>query len=166
MKDPRPRMTPNLTSVDKAIESLGWALLLMLWVFTLLTYSSLPETIPTHFNIAGKADNYGGKITIIIMPIIGTVIFIGLSILNKFPHIFNYPRNITEENALRQYTIATRLIRYLKSGIAFISLLLVYLTSRAALESQIGIGWWGLPLVLCVIFIPVIVYSVKSFKAK
>lgn len=46
-------------------------------------YPSLPETIPTHFNIKGEADAYGGKNSIFlgpgIMSVVGLFVFFILS---------------------------------------------------------------------------------------
>ena len=67
---------------------------------TVANYFELPEIIPTHYNEAGEADSYGDKLNILALPIISTLLFIGLTILNKRPHLFNYPSEITKENAL------------------------------------------------------------------
>jgi uncharacterized membrane protein len=110
----RPRLKLERSTADKLIEIGGWLLISVVWGFTLSNYPNLPETIPTHYNGAGQADGFGGKATILTLPLIATVLFGGLTFLNKFPHIFNYPTIITQHNALRQYTNATRMIRYLK----------------------------------------------------
>ena len=51
-------------------------------------YPSLPDTIPTHFNIKGEADAYGGKDSIFlgpgIMAIVGLFVFILLSNIKSF----------------------------------------------------------------------------------
>ena len=110
----RPKIKIELTTTDKVLEILGWASVLAIWVLTITNYTNLPDTIPIHYNSAGQADGFGEKGNILILPLMATVLFSGLTILNRFPHIFNYPVNITTDNALRQYTHATRLIRYLK----------------------------------------------------
>ena len=48
------------------------------------------------------------------LPIISTLLFIGLTTLNKYPYMFNYPSQITKENSVHQYTNATRMMRVLK----------------------------------------------------
>jgi uncharacterized membrane protein len=162
----RPKLSITLMPIDKAIEMLGWLTFVTLWVLTVFNYSSLPDIIPTHFNAAGHADSYGSKGTIFILPIIGTIIFIGLSILNMFPQIFNYPTNITDENALRQYTNATRMIRYLKFAIALIFSVIVFMTSQAAEDKSKGLGIWFLPVMLALIFIPLVFFIIKLVKSK
>lgn len=46
------------------------------------------------------------------LPVTSAILFPGMSLVNRAPHIFNYPVRITSENALIQYTNAPRLIRY------------------------------------------------------
>ena len=97
----RPRIKLQLNQTDKILEVLGWVSVVGIWALTLTNYSILPEIIPIHFNGAGKADGFGNKTHIFVLPIISTLLFIGLTILNKHPHIFNYPSQITKENAVR-----------------------------------------------------------------
>jgi uncharacterized membrane protein len=130
----------------------------MIWVLTITSYSNLPETIPTHYNGAGQADGFGGKATILTLPLIATILFIGLTVLNKFPHVFNYPTEITQDNAFRQYIYATRLIRYLKLIIVFIFGLIEFKTIQNANGEADGLGVWFLPLTMGVIFIPMIYF--------
>jgi len=127
----RPRMKIPLTTTDKAVEIIGWLGLLTLWALVISSYSNLPDTIPTHFNIAGKADGFGGRTNMLIIPLIATILFVGMTILNKFPHVFSYPTKITRENALRQYTGATRMVRYLKLILVILLGLIAFKTITA-----------------------------------
>ena len=161
----RPKLKLELTTFDKTLEILGWTSILAIWVLTISNYSNLPDTIPIHYNGAGQADGFGGKDNILTLPLIATVLFIGLTILNKFPHVFNYPTNITADNALRQYTNATRMIRYLKLIIVVIFGLIAFKTIQNANGQADGLGIWFLPMTLGLIFIPLIYFLVKSFKA-
>jgi uncharacterized membrane protein len=159
----RPKIKLELTTADKTFEIIGWLLVISVWGLTITNYANLPETIPTHYNGAGQADGFGGKATILTLPLIATVLFVGLTILNKFPHIFNYPTNITQDNALRQY--ATRMIRYLKLIIVVIFGLIEFKTIQNANGQADGLGIWFLPMTLGLIFIPLIYFVVKLFKA-
>jgi len=162
----RPKIKLEHTKADKAFEIIGWVLVISVWGFTVKNYANLPETIPLHYNLAGQADGFGGKATILTLPVIATVLFVGLTFLNKFPHIFNYPTNITQHNALRQYTNATRMIRYLKLVIVVIFGLIAFKTIQNGNGEANGLGIWFLPLTLGLIFIPLIYFLIKSFKTK
>jgi uncharacterized membrane protein len=110
----RPRIKPKLTAADKTFEVLGWSSTVALLTFTIISYANLADTIPIHYNGSGQADGFGRKENIFVLPSVATFLFIGLTILNNFPHVFNYPITITTDNAVRHYTNATRLLRALK----------------------------------------------------
>lgn len=160
----RPKIKLELTTFDKTLEILGWICIFAIWVLTFTNYTNLPDTIPIHYNGAGQADGFGGKGNILTLPLIATVLFIGLTILNKFPHVFNYPIDITPDNAFRQYKNATRLIRYLKFIIVVIFGLIALQTIRNVNGQTNGLGVWFLPLALVLIFIPLTYFLIKSFK--
>lgn len=162
----RPKLKLKLNLLDISLEVLGWLTLIAIWVYTVLHYTDLPDIVPTHYNASGDADDFGGKGHILALPIVSSVLFIGLSILNNYPHLFNYPTELTQENALKQYTMATRLIRFLKFSISIIFGLIVLKTVQNALGQSEGLGVWFLPSALSLIFIPLIYYIVQQIREK
>jgi uncharacterized membrane protein len=162
----RPKLKIQLTPTDHVIELLGWGVLVALWVWTGTSYSSLPDTIPTHFNAAGEADGFGRKASIVGLPLIATLLYIGLTLLNRVPHIFNFPTPVTPDNALRQYTNATRMIRYLKLILVLVFAGISFQTIQQANGTGEGLGLWFLPLTLVLIFVPLIYFVSKSFQTK
>jgi len=160
----RPKIELELTGIDRVIEITGWFSLFALWVYSIINFSNLPKIIPTHFNAAGEANDFGGKASILALPIIATIIFAGLAILYRYPHIYNYPTSITKENAQRQYTIATRLVRYLNLVVVLIFGYIAFTIIQGAKGQTGGLGMWFLPVSLGVVFIPIIFYIVKSRK--
>lgn len=162
----RPKISLTPSAVDRKTDLAAKLLLIFIWAFTVYIFFKLPAIIPIHFNAAGKADSYGSKLTLLILPLLATVIYFGLTTLNKYPHIFNYMTTITEANAVYQYSIATRMLRFLKLGILLIfSLLIVfiYLNSKGVVN---GLGSWFLPVTLALVLIPVVVFTGLSLKKK
>lgn len=162
----RPHIKVILTLFDTTLEVLGWISVFVSWVLTITYYASLPDIIPIHYNLTGHVDGFGSKTSILTLPIVSTIIFIGLTILNKFPHVFNYPTGITAANALKQYTTATRLIRYLKVIIVVVFACITLLTIKNANGELSGLGAWFLPIVLFLIFIPLVYFVIKLGKPK
>ena len=70
----RPKLKLELTPVDKTAEIVGWVTIVVVWVMTMTNYQNLPDIIPSHYNISGKADGFGGKITILFLPLISTIL--------------------------------------------------------------------------------------------
>ena len=162
----RPKLKPELSTPDKILEISGWATLAFLWVFTLFIYSNLPEIIPIHFDASGQANVYENKLNIMFLPVIVTLVFIGLTVLNQYPHIFNYPTRITPENAIRQYRNATGMIRFLKFIIPIIGCLVILMITLTVADKSAGISVWLQPLILGLILIPMAYFTVKAFRIK
>ncbi len=162
----RPRIKLKLSAFDKTLELTGYIVLFGLWGLTIFSFINMPGIIPIHFGPSGEPNNYGEKTTILILPAIATLLFWGLTKLNKHPDIFNYSVSITKSNAAQQYKYATRLIRFLKLAIVvifFIIVLFTYLTSIAVTD---GLGDWFLPFVFSATLIPTGYYITKSLSAK
>ena len=162
----RPKINVSLSPLDKILESTGKLLIIIIWGLTLFVFFKLPAVIPTHFNALGQPDDYGNKLTILILPIIATLVYFGLTKLNQYPHTFNYINSITEENAEKQYAIATRMLRVLKIALLIIFshiILFTYFTTNGITN---GLGIWFLPLTLSIVLIPIIFYIFKLYKTK
>ncbi|MEI7828999.1 MAG: DUF1648 domain-containing protein [Prolixibacteraceae bacterium] len=162
----RPKIKIKPTPFDKVLELFGLLSLALLWAITLINYAKLPDTIAVHFNAAGLPDSFGSKITLLILPILGTIIFLGLTVLIRFTYLFNYPTRITTENAESQYRIAARLIRYLKFALVLVFTFIVFKTIQTAEGKSDGLGFWFLPLTLGIIFVPLGYITIQSFKQK
>ena len=165
MEEERPKIKLIPTTADNLVDLLGWIMLLSIWALTTTHYSALPDTIPTHFNAAGEADGFGSKASIIGLPVIATLLFIGLTVLNRYPHSFNYPTAITQDNALRLYTLATRMLRYLKLVLVLVFGGIEFMTIQHATGKGAGLGVWFLPLTLVLVFLPLVYFVVKSIQA-
>ena len=162
----RPKIKLTLSPLDNKLELTSKIFLVVMWGLTLYTFLKLPTTIPTHFNASGQADNYGNKLSLLILPILATIIYFGLTQLNKYPHIFNYMTKITEDNAQKQYTIATRMLRFLKLAILIIFSLIILFTYFTTIGVTNGLGFWFLPLTFGLLLIPTIISISQSFKKK
>jgi len=160
----RPRIKLQLNQTDKILEIIGWISVFGIWALPLINYFDLPEIIPIHFNGAGKADGFGNKAHIFVLPIISTLLFIGLTILNKRPHVFNYPSQITKENALRQYSNATRMMRVLKLVIVLLFGLIVFKTIENVNGNTDGLGTWFLPFTIGLFIILTLYFLMMSTK--
>ncbi|WP_421877857.1 DUF1648 domain-containing protein [Marinoscillum sp.] len=160
----RPKLELEKDGFDWVIEIITFLLFAGLIITPFYYYSALPDTIPSHYNAAGEADGFSGKNVIWTLPAIGLVMFIGLTILNRFPHIFNYPTEVTEENAERLYRGGTKLIRVLNmvtiGAFFYISLQSI----MGAMGSNMGLGDWFLPVFLASTFIPIGVYIYLTIK--
>jgi len=160
----RPRIKLELTSIDKMLELTCFLMVLGFWIHLILNYPGLPETIPTHFNAAGEADGFGKKSSIFMLPIIASILYALMTVLNFFPHIYNFPTKITPENAFRQYTNATQMIRVVKLGLLLLFFSIEIKTVKTAIGKAEGLGDWFLPLTFLLLVFPLIFFTTRMFK--
>lgn len=144
----RPVLKLQLTSTDYTLEAIAILGIFSLCLLAVVSFSSLPDSIPTHFNLKGQADDWGNKASIFILPGIGLLLFTGITILSRFPHIFNYPVKVTEENALHLYTKGVRIMRILKVLVVFLFLFIEWQISKSAVNAEIS--EWFLPAILII----------------
>ena len=83
-----------------------------------------------------------------VLPIVGLVMYVSLTVLERFPHIYNYPVAVTNENARELYTLGRRWLSVTKTiltaslGFAF------YATVQTARGQLRGLSQWYLPVLL------------------
>ncbi|MEW5674767.1 DUF1648 domain-containing protein [Flavobacterium enshiense] len=162
----RPKIEIKCTQTDKIVEAVGYLTLVVFWVMNAVAFSDLPEIIPIHYNGAGEVDGYGSRTTIFLLPIIGTLLFTMLTVLNKYPENFNYMVAITEENAEKQYANATRMIRFLKLVLVVLFFLIDFCTIQTSKEKMAGLGPWFLPILIVSILMLIGYFSYQSYRLK
>ncbi len=148
MKTNRPKIQVPLQGLDIILDMLSLTLLLLMIIFTIMSYSELPETIPSHFDSNGNVDGYSSKTFLWLLPAIGLVTLIGLIFLNKYPHMHNYMVNITEENALRNYRLSTRIIRFTNLFTMLVFAIIVYAIIESAKGHTFNFGSWFIYVII------------------
>lgn len=162
----KPKINPPLRSVDLIIEGLAAICLIYMIAQLIIEYPGLNQNVPTHFGANGNPDSWGDKSSMLIIPIVAIILYSGLTALNKFPHIFNYPIPITEENAAKQYQLAKSLLSALKFTTIGLFLYIQLQTINVAKEVQDGLGASFLVLIVIGSFIPIIIYFILASKNK
>jgi uncharacterized membrane protein len=144
-----------------------FSLLLLLGnlAYIIIEWPNLPEKIPGHFNAAGDVDRWGGKGELLLLPAIGLVLWLGSTVLEKYPHVYNYI-NLTEENAEKQYRYAVTLLSFQKM---IISAFFVYISVQSiqiAGGQKTSLDTWSMPLFLFLVFGSIVFYLYKVLRLK
>jgi uncharacterized membrane protein len=162
----RPIIKIELDTSDWIMEIIGAIFLILMIGFPMYYFSELPEVIPRHFNAAGEPDGFSQKNIIWALPAIGVVTYISMFFLSKYPHIFNYPKEITKENAEKQYRIATKLIRTLNMVTVASFFYIGYGTIQTSLNKDDGLGTFFLPIFILAILGIIGIYIYQALKKK
>lgn len=133
----RPKIRIQKTNVEKSIELLTFLLIAGSAILIGIYYSQLPEKLPIHFNWPSKDKNgFGSKDLLWASPLICGIIAIGIYKLNQYPWFFNYPIEIDENNAERNYRQATQMLLILNLLIGFLCLSVTLMSVLDGLEIE------------------------------
>ncbi len=165
-KQNRPRILPEMGPLDWLLEISSMIIFLTYLGYMIYYYPQLPASIPAHFNGSGVVDDYSSRGSLWALPAITFFTYGLLTLIARVPHTFNFTVRITPENAMRQYTLALRFIRFIKIMITAVFFTISMVIIRVALKQSAGIGLWFLPVFLGLTFIPIIIYLFLSSKKK
>jgi uncharacterized membrane protein len=151
----------NKSKFDVIINILCLLCLVGTAVYLIIAWDKIPTSIPGHYNAAGEVDKMTNKSSSIILLIVGFIMFIGISIIEKFPQIWNTGVQVTEENRDKIY-------RILKSMSETMKLLVTLVFSYLSLQSTTGenLPPLFLPIYLSLMFGSITFFIIRLVKVK
>ena len=115
-------------------------------VYLLLAWGSIPDRIPGHYNALGEVDRWSGKSSLIVLPIISWLIFGFITLVERYPQIWNTGFLVTAQNRERVYRLLKNLIALVKT---FVLLMFASLTVLSSLAVNLPI-WYILVFLVAV----------------
>ncbi len=146
---------------DIVINLICLLLLLGVTGYLAVNWSSIPDKIPSHYNVVGEVDSWGNKMELLVLAIIGWIMYIGITVLEQFPQAWNTGVTVTEENKARIYPILKMMISTLKLLVVGV---FVFLALNSALAKALPL--WFLPVFLVLMFGSIIFFIVRVIRAK
>ncbi|BAY24601.1 hypothetical protein NIES2100_43960 [Calothrix sp. NIES-2100] len=162
----RPVFLPPQSQQGKMLNWIAIAGIVALFATAIHAWVVLPETIPIHFGLDGKANGWGSKNFLWLLPIVGLLMYGMLTVVSRYPHTFNYAVRITEENALRQYQIACSMLNWLKTELIWLFAYIEWQIFYLANTETPNLGIWFLPVSLIIIFGTNAYWLTQSFLAR
>jgi uncharacterized membrane protein len=161
----QPGITVETPRTDHVLDVAGWVLLLVLIGLTVYSYSVLPETIPTHYNARGEPDDYGHKEALFVLPGIAVALFIGFIFLIRSSHNVRKMHHASDpDKALRQYMLATRMMRVVKLTVAAQFILVTLGTYLVAQGMYDSLSRGFILGIVGMIFVPVVYYAWRALR--
>lgn len=114
-------------------------------------WPDLPDRVPQHFSAAGKADAWGSKATLLLLPVVNIVVVVIMTIVSRFPHISNLPIDITPENVQRVFRLVRFQTIWLKAVVAFVFAYMSWRTIEQARGAAEGLGAGFLPFTIAAV---------------
>lgn len=158
---------PKIEVPGSIFETLLNAITLLIFfamlLFLLIQFDTLPDQVPSHYNGMGEVDGWGGKEQLFLLPIIAVVLWLGMTVLERYPHIFNY-LNLTNDNAELQYKNGRAMMNVLKNEIMFFFSIITVQNIRVAFGTAEGLGVFFLPVLLIVVFGSVLFFIFRMLR--
>lgn len=107
-------MKTRLTIVDIIMEVLSFITVVGTTLYLIISWGSLPDTIPMHYNLSGEIDRWGSKGELIFLPVMMWIIYLGITLMQRFPQIWNTGVTVTPENRERVYRTLKYMVESLK----------------------------------------------------
>src|SRR6478735_1832289 len=101
----------------KTVEMVALCMVVFGWAVTanaVLGRNPLPAKIPTHFNAAGQPDGWGTPGMLWLVPVVGTVIYLLMTLAARYPAAFHFPMRATVSARRKLEAIAISMISWLK----------------------------------------------------
>jgi len=162
----RPRLNIPRAQLEVFCDLIAAAVVIGITVYLIAIWASLSATIPIHFNFAGQVDRWGSRNALFSTSAVMLAMYIGLSILQRFPHIYNYPFGLTPENVRRQYQVARQLLTFIKTEVVCLFAFIQWQTVSVARGRGETLGIWFLPVMMLVLFGTIACYLVQAFRAR
>lgn len=144
----------------KATNIIGIVLILLYIAFLVIGWNSFPSELPTHFNAAGVADEFGPKNSLFMEPAVMTGLFILLAVVESFPKIWNIPAEVIDDN--EEEVLKTC---YLMFGIIKIAIILVC-AFAGFMCIYSGFPSWPMYLMIVIILLTLAVSAFKIYAGK
>ena len=101
-----------MKTISFVLKVVSFVVLILIWIFTIVNFKNLPETIPIHYNIDGTPDGFGPKSTIWFETTLTTALFLFLMYVSKKPNfpLLNIPQNIKKKPILTEFIVSILLL--------------------------------------------------------
>lgn len=132
-------------------------------IYLITQFSSLPDRVPGHYDGEGNVDRWGSKMELWILPGVAVLLWIPMTVLERYPHLFNY-LNLREDNIEAQYRNGQLMINVLKNESVLLFSFLIFQGIRVATGAAEGLGIFFMPIFLVVIFGSMIIFLIRMLR--
>lgn len=142
----RPARSYATGPITRGLRLLSALAALAITTWIIVRYPSLPQTVPTHFDVSGQADDWGPRWSVLVLAAVMLLLSLGLAVLSTHPRAFNYPLEITARTAQAVYREGERMM-----VAALVGVQLIYLDIALSVIGGPGAGvliWIGMTVLV------------------
>ena len=160
----RPEIKIPKTKLEWMLDFVGGFFFIGSVILLISVWSSLPDKVPGHYNITGEITRWGHKGEMLILPIVSLFMLLLLTVLEKNPHIHNYPSRLNEQNAPQFYTLSRRLLNLVKNVCLVLFSIILFHTISVSMEWGIAALPLTIPITIVGILLPIVYTFFKMNK--
>jgi hypothetical protein len=133
----RPVLQLPLSQQELWLEIVALLGLLLMLILLAWGWLTLKSSIPIHYSPRGEPDSYGGKEALLLFPVLSLLLYSTISVFSRFPHHWNYPWLITQENASRHYRLARTMLYRIKLQLCWLFTYIEWMIIQSAREQHL-----------------------------
>lgn len=152
----RPKLKIPKSTPERLANIVGYSVFVGSAVYVALTFTSLSDNIPMQFGLGGEINRYGSPYDLLILVAIQLFLIIFMEILERIPHVHNYPSRMDESNVEAFYLNSRQIVNFSKNGVMVIFALVFIEIISYGLSGKISFGIYLLPLILIISLGPVV----------
>lgn len=157
----RDRKKKPITLSDRILELVALAMAVIMLVLTGMLYSKAPDIVPTHFNFAGEADGWEGKV---FYWILAAIMLVGMAICASAAYnrkLVNLPIRLKEPVFYRQIGLIGRMCRImtLVLSLMWLAILLAMSASFIGMPEDVAITF--IPMTVALMLGVILFYTLK-----
>jgi uncharacterized membrane protein len=143
----------------KTMEVVGLAMLAVLYWITYAALhgpESLPDRIPTHFDISGHPTSWGSPAILWLLPLVGTGVYLLITVLSSIRfRRYNLPVRVTENNLPFIQDKTTEMLGWIKAEMLCLFCYIQWGIIQAARSSEFRLSPVLMPVFLGAVFLTV-----------
>jgi hypothetical protein len=149
-----------MRKVLEAISGMGLALLCYFTVEAVAGPQKLAGNIPIHFDLAGKPDRWGTPSMLWPMVAIAIALYALITVVARFPSIFNFPVRVTPTNRPRLEALAIDMLAWIKAEIMCLFAVIQFGAIETVRQGRNALAPALFPLGTAVVFGTIAVYVI------
>lgn len=110
-------------------------LLIGITIYLAVAWAGLPAEIPGHYNAWGQIDKYTGKGSLIALLLVAWALYLVMSVIERFPGLWNTGVAVTKENKHRIYRILKDMLKTVK---LLVVIVFTYLLMSSTIASPLS----------------------------
>ncbi|WP_179134425.1 DUF1648 domain-containing protein [Oceanobacillus timonensis] len=165
MENNPPVLKLKMTFIEKLLNVVGILSFSGVMMYMIYTWNAVPNLVPGHYNVSGEVTRWGGREELFILLAVGVLLWIGMTVLERFPHVHNY-KNLTEANIKGQYINSRMMMNVLKNEIAILFPFIIWNDIRVARGFSSYMNTWSLIIIVLILTGTLVFFIVRSNRQK